>query len=132
MKNLSITLSAIILSLGVTTVIAEPALVINTLAEEVGFLDGNGEVAITSCDALTVLTRSKRNTVASTCHAKVPNDSGRAVKYTAKVVEEIWGWEDVPCTLILPTGEVFETLQWKLHISAAGEANFQCLYKDEK
>jgi hypothetical protein len=97
--------------------------------EACGMFDGNGD-GVGGQDAdVNVFTQSRNGNAIHNCHLDVPNDQGRAVRWTPQ--NNPLGFP-FPCFILDgpfgdPDTEVRTTMHWKMTISASGEGKLTCI-----
>ena len=112
---------------------AEPAVVMKIDDMTGSALDGDGNVVMVLCDAVTVETNSKTDVINYFCRGKgLPNNSGQAVKYDVYNNPFYWLFGvEVPCGLFKADGTLVFTYDWTETVSASGNFVFRCKVKSD-
>ena len=115
------------LGIVVSNASAEPALVVKVDDFTAFLFDGDGNLALLSCDSMQVETNSETGVINGSCRGKdVPNSSGRAVNYD--IYNNPRYWESgilILAGFLTADGTLVLTENWTQTISANGNLVFR-------
>ena len=104
--------------------LADPAVIID--GENCLMIDGNGSLTSTN-DSKVIATQSRNGNSVWKCKAMLPNDTGMAVRWDSENNPFFAG---VQCNIPTPFG-INSTTDWKITVSAEGDATATCRFKGD-